>query len=127
MENTFAEVMESAFDPDIELSGEERNDLASTMAMPGFRVIWKLMKASVDHFGNNLMNVPTGDNRHVLAKHRDWKVAGQFATILATLMSREKEIYLSSLPSPKPVDSAEGLDMGEVTDPGDELLVEEPY
>ena len=127
MENSFAEVMEGEFDPDIEFSGEERNDLASVMAMPGFRVIWKLMKSSVDHFGNNLMNVATGNDDQVLAKHRDWKVAGQFATILATLMSREKEIYLSSRPDPTPIDAAEGLDMGEFTQPGEDLMVEEPF
>ena len=100
--------MEDNFDPDIQLSGEERNDLASVMMMPGFRVILKLMKATVDNLGLNLMNTSTGQDDQVLAKHRDWKVAGQFFTILAALLSREKEIFISSIPDPKPVDSAEG-------------------
>jgi hypothetical protein len=121
MENNFSEVMNGEFEPDIDISGQERNDLAAVMTMPGFTVIWKLMKASVDQLGLNLMNTATGNNDQVLAKHRDWKVAGQFATILANLMNREKEIYVSRIPNPKPVDSGAGLDIGEFTQPGEEL------
>lgn len=115
------------FDPHAELNGQDRNDLAAIMSMPGFKVLLRLFRASVDHIGMNLMNTPTGEDNQVVAKHRDWKVAAQVFTVMVELLNREKEIYVASIPDTTPVDAAEGLDIGEFTLDGEQMEEEEPF
>lgn len=108
------------FEPDITLEPHDRVALAGMLASPGFRVFQRIMKASVDQIGLNLMNTPSDDEGKVISRHRTWKMAGQYYTLLVEFLNREKEIYAASIPNNTPIDAGDGLDLGETVASGEQ-------
>lgn len=116
--------MESvAFNPQVSLSHEQRGQVAHTIASPGFIYINQIMRAEVDKFVIDLINVPEDDSAMVVAKHRISKAAAQFyQLVISRLNSEAGQFVRESSGSSAPItDPTEGLiDLGEHAQPGDE-------
>jgi hypothetical protein len=119
------DILNSPFNPDIELTPVERVDLASVVAMPGFTVIRKLIKASIDHIGLNLLNTPSSDRERVITNHISWKVAAQIYTVFINIINRESEKFSASVAArnSKIIDPiGEELDFGDTLENKEEFF-----
>ncbi len=103
----------SEFLPEIELEPEEIASLVSTMATPGFDVLRKILRSSVDRFAMNLINTDNVEEEKVLERHRMARMATIFLGEIYNRLNEYKLHYIYSQPNPKPIDSGAGLDLGE--------------
>lgn len=108
------------FEPVIELSPDEAGMLAAIMSHPGFKVIQKICKSTVDQFAVAMLNADEADEKRILSLHRSAKVAAQLYTMQLNRMKNAVNDYIQSQPSDKPIDVAEALDIGAYTRVGEE-------
>ena len=120
MDNIYTE-----FRPEIDIDRAEQSALASIVSQPGFAVLQKIGKCCVDQFVVKYLNTPSENEKEVLSAHRSARVAAQLWTSLLANIRFEVEEYVGSIPSDEPVESAQNLDLGEYTRPGD-YVDEEP-
>lgn len=110
------------FTPEVELSNEDRSQLAHTMATQGFAIINRIMRSEVDKFVVDLINVSEADAEMVVAKHRLSKAAAQYYQGIISRLNAESQQYLreAGAAAQPVIDPTEGLiDMGEVASMSD--------
>jgi hypothetical protein len=100
--------------PELRLNDVERNELATVVAMGGFRVLQKIMRSAVDKF--IMATINANDDREVLNKHKLAKSAAQFYTQVVSDVNEELfQTVNAPKPTDKPVDVTAGIfDIGEM-------------
>jgi hypothetical protein len=114
-----------AFNPEVNMSHDQRGQIAHTIASPGFVHINQIMRAEVDKFVIDLINVPEDNDAMVVAKHKLSKAAAQFYQLVINRLNSEANQFIrdASESSAPIVDPTEGLiDLGEHAQAGDDPL-----
>jgi hypothetical protein len=115
--------MENEFMPELALEPEEVANLASLRGHPGFPVLQKMLRSLVDKYAVAMINVAETDEKEVLAKHKMAKLAAQYYVSFVNSINNVTELYIATRPQTKPVESAEGIDLGEFTLDTEESLI----
>lgn len=113
---------EFVFNPELELERKEIAELAAIYSQPGFKVLTKIHRTSVDWFVKNLLNTDGVKKDEVLIRHNQAQVAAQLYTLLLNYVNNLVHEYVHSQPTNKLVESAEGLDIGDVYGEEDNVL-----
>lgn len=111
------------FNPNIELNQDEVTNLVGMMLHPGFKIEQRIWKACVNKFVNALINEEADDDKKVLVKHKIAKVAAQLYAQYSLYINNLYDQHLNSATNQKPIDAAEGLDMGDFTISEEEPIV----
>lgn len=116
--------MEVKFNPEVNLNHEERGQLSFTVATPGFNHINRIMRAEVDKFIVDLINVAEDNDKMVIAKHKGAKFVAQFFERIVSRLNEETNQFIRERgDDSRPVDLTEGLiDLGENTENTSSLL-----
>lgn len=102
---------ENTFAPELILSESERADLAVVRSMPGFTVIQKIFRSSLDTFTLALLNAPE-DSEEMKSRHRSAKVVAQLYTSFIDRVNQEVEVLVKTPRwSDPPLDPTSVLDM----------------
>lgn len=102
--------MRGRFEPQIALEHDERASLAQMAAMPGYKILHRLLRSQVDMFVISLVNVSAADPDDVLAAHQMAKAAAQFYDGITNVVNEEILAYTGApRPGDKPIDSTEGI------------------
>lgn len=111
------------FNPDIELNRGEQAALTSIVGQPGFQTLLTIGRSCVDGFVVDWLNQE--EDKDILRAHRYAKVASQFWTMFIDRINNTVIEYTHSIPSEKPIESAENIDIGEYTNIDDNYTIEE--
>jgi hypothetical protein len=103
------------FNPEVGLNQDEASQLAALTAHPGFKTIQKIFRCGVDSFAVAMLNTDQATPELVLARHNAARTAAQFYTWVISRINHVKEDYINSIPSNKPIESVENLDLGDET------------
>ena len=110
MDNQEAPQEEFVFDPEFELQPEELSALASVYGQPGFKVITKILRKSVDWFIKQLINADPAIPNEVLSRQNQAKTAAQFYTLWLDNINELVMQYIHAHNTGKTVEAAPGLD-----------------
>ncbi len=103
-----------AFNPVVNLTHDQRGQVAHTIATPGFLLVNRIMRSEVDKFIIDLINVPEGDDVSVVAKHKLSKAAAQFYELVISRLNFEAGLFMRESSGGVPSDPTEGMiDLGE--------------
>lgn len=105
-----------SFDPELRLEGVELAHLSVLAAMPGYRVLHRILRSEVDKFIISLINADGSDDAEILARHRLAKAASQFYQGATDRINEIIMHYRSAAAvDMKPVDVTENvLDLGDI-------------
>lgn len=112
-----------SFNPELELQPEDAAELASLRAHPGFKVLQKIFKCGVDQFVLTMINTDQSNQDEVLARHNAARTAAQFYTWVVNAINNTVYEYVHSVPSEKPIDVTEHLDIGDFATIDDEEIL----
>jgi hypothetical protein len=117
--------IERKYEPEMELEPKKIADLAAVVRHPGFSVIQKIARCTVDHFVLGWINAKS--DAEVLDTHKKAQVAAQFYDGLIRRINDEIVNYgiLVSADNQTPVDATEVLEMGESVDYSNQIGVDE--
>lgn len=109
------------FKPDVSFTQDERAQIAHTSHTPGFLHINRIMRAQVDKFVLDWINVDEDDEKKIIAKHRLSKAAAQFYQLVVSRINWEIQQFTHEANvSTAPTDPTEGmLDLGKFAHPDD--------
>lgn len=109
------------FNPEVNLSHDQRAQLAHTLATPGFVQVNAIMRAIVDRFVIDLINIDEDDDKAIIAKHKLSKAAAQVYQLVINRINAEVQQFMHDSGTPSLIDPTEGIiDMGEVASEGNE-------
>lgn len=104
------------FAPELELEQGEVASLAAIMSHPGYKVIHKIFRSTVDRFTVAILNADSADDKQVLSRVRSAKVAAQIYTAFTNRANQEVADFMHQpRANDKPVDVTENLDFGEAS------------
>ncbi len=100
-------------DPELDLDGVERADLAMMYSGKGWPVLLKLLRAIVEQFRVDLDNANPASASEVMAKHSLSKAAGRIYTILLNRVSAEVTMF-GEFQKKSPQEGAPGLELDDI-------------
>lgn len=92
--------MDNTFAPELELTDDERVNLAVVASMPGFQIMQRIFRSAIDTFSIAMINATVGSDEAQIY-HQSAKVAAQLYTLFVARVNREVETYVKA---PKPSD-----------------------
>ena len=103
---------EFKFNPEIGVSDTEAAQLGAMMGHPGFKVWLKISRSCADRFITHLLEAEDTDDNEIITRYRIAKIASQLLTMQCARMENIVGAWTASRDNDKPVDSAQGLDLG---------------
>lgn len=110
--------MNNEFKPEVNLSEQERSELATLVAQPGFKVVLSILRSCVDTLAIKLLQTPSSNKDEVLAIHQEARVAGVLFELFVNHVNREiaqqRETVAARSANGQTFDETEGLlDLGD--------------
>ena len=107
-------------DPDLQLSPQERSELAMLFRSKGWAVLVKLLRAIVEQFRVDLDNADHSNPKDAMAKHSLSRSAGMVVTLILTRIAQEaslqQAISAQEGTAGNPEVSAPGLEMDNIAE-----------
>ena len=103
---------EFKFNPEVELSHSDAASLVAIMVHPGFEVWKKISRSCVDQFVSHMLDANDTEDKEILTRYKIAKVAAHLYTMQLNRMAGVMDEYFHAQDKDKPVDSAQGLEMG---------------